>query len=504
MIFSYVVIMRQKRILVFIAIAALMATVCVDSANAQQSRQQRLRQHLYLLASDSLQGRLAGSVGGAKARQYILNQYQTIGLQPYGDSCLYPFRPRLSQVMPVGFDTGMISNIIMMIPGNDPVLKDEYIVLGAHYDHIGVKNGQVHNGADDNASGSTALIEIARELYAKRNELKRSIIIAAFDSEEQGLYGSKDMVRMMGDDIHKVKVMMSIDMVGWLSTNNALEIEGVATLAGADKTMRQIADEQGMTLKLKRFETSALTATDTEPFASIGQLPTLAVTTGLKSPYHKPEDDADLIDYEGLDRICSFLTELTLQWATDRAPLKASGKVAPKHREHLPMFEIGPAAGFGTASLRYPNSSLKGRLGLECHTGLDTRLNFGSFTLQGQALFNAAMMPNVDLSGTAADIFGHNSSETQTSLLIPVSAIWNATPEGDVYLGAGINYRRLLNHTATYNADLWGVHWTFGFRLGRTTIAYMMLYQGTSYLDPDAYGFRMKSMQRWITVSFLL
>ena len=495
--------MKHRKSILIITVSVLMATVCAGSANAQQSRQQRLRQHLYLLASDSLQGRLAGSVGGAKARQYILNQYQAIGLQPYGDSCLYPFRPRLS---PRGYDydTGMISNIIMMIPGNDPVLKDEYIVLGAHYDHIGVKNGQVHNGADDNASGSTALIEIARELYAKRNELKRSIIIAAFDSEEQGLYGSKDMVRMMGDDIHKVKVMMSIDMVGWLSANNALVIEGVATLDGADKTMRQIADEQGMTLKLKRFETSALTATDTEPFASIGQLPTLAVTTGLKSPYHKPEDDADLIDYEGLDRICSFLTELTLQWATDRAPLKASGKVAPKHRDHLPMFEIGPAAGFGTASLRYPNSSLKGRLGLECHAGLDARLNFGSFTLQGQALFNAAMMPNVDLSGTAADIFGQSSGETQTSLLIPVSAIWNATPEGDVYLGAGINYRRLLNHTATYNADLWGVHWTFGFRLGRTTIAYMMLYQGTSYLDPDAYGFRMTSMQRLITVSFLL
>ncbi len=168
------------------------------------------------------------------------------------------------------------------------------------------------------------------------------------------------------------------------------------------------------------------------------------------------------------------------------------------------MFEIGPAAGFGTASLRYPNSSLKGRLGLECHAGLDARFNRGSFTLQCQALFNAAMMPNVDLSGTAADIFGHNSGETQTSLLIPVSAIWNAIPEGDVYLGAGINYRRLLNHTATYNADLWGVHWTFGFRSGRTTIAYMMLYQGTSYLDPDAYGFRMTSLQRWITVSFLL
>ena len=285
--------MKQQHIIRKVLVAALLATVCMPVVNAQQTRQQRLRQHLYYLASDSLEGRLAGSVGGAKARQYILNQYKEIGLQPYSGNGIYPFRPsqQISSQM-LGKDS--LNNIIMIIPGSDPQLKNEYIVLGAHYDHVGIKGGKVYNGADDNASGSTALIEIARELYAHRSELKRSVIIAAFDGEEEGLFGSKEMVKMLGKDIDKVKVMLSIDMVGWLSANDALIIEGSSTLKGGKETLQQLGEEQGMRLKLKTFERSVMTATDTEPFAKQGQRPTLAVTTGLKSPYHKPEDDADL------------------------------------------------------------------------------------------------------------------------------------------------------------------------------------------------------------------
>ena len=272
--------MKQRDIFHKIIIAALLAFVCMPAANAQQSRQQRLRQHLYYLASDSLEGRMAGSEGGAKARQYILNQYKEIGLQPYSGNGLFPFKPSQS-IMSLMFGKDSLCNIVMIIPGTDPQLKDEYIVLGAHYDHVGVKGGKVYNGADDNASGSTALIEIARELYGHRNELKRSVIIAAFDGEEEGLHGSKELVKMLGNDINKVLVMMSIDMVGWLSTNDALVIEGTSTLKGGKEAMVKLADEQGMRLKLKGFERSVMTATDTEPFAKKGQRPTLAVTTGL-------------------------------------------------------------------------------------------------------------------------------------------------------------------------------------------------------------------------------
>ena len=487
----------------FTAITLVVALMAVNltSASAQQSRQQRLRQHLYYLASDSLQGRLAGSEGGAKARQYIFNQYKEIGLQPYSGNGLYPFRPGASmRAMMIGEDS--LCNIIMVIPGNDPQLKDEYIVLGAHYDHVGVKGDSIYNGADDNASGSTALIEIARELYAHRNEFKRSVVIAAFDGEEEGLFGSKEMVRMLNADIEKVKVMMSIDMVGWLSANDALVMEGSSTLTDGKEIMRKLAEEQGLRVKFKRFENSVLTATDTEPFAKMHR-PTLAVTTGLKSPYHKPGDDADLIDYEGMDRICSYISELTLRWATDKEKLEPSGKVAPKHEDRLPFFEIGPIAGLGTSSLRYPESALRGKTFFSGLVGVETLFNFGQFSLQAEALFNYAFMDKPNLDGTMFDVFDGRTQEIQTSLIVPVSLIWNAESSGEFYIGAGINYRRLLNYTDIYQNNLWGVHWTFGTRMGRLGFSYMMLYQLDSYFNDPAMP-DMTSLQRWFTVSYLL
>lgn len=491
----------MKHLFVTFSLVATLMAANLTSASAQQSRQQRLRQHLYYLASDSLQGRLAGSEGGAKARHYIFNQYKEIGLQPYSGNGLYPFRPETSmRAMMIGEDS--LCNIIMVIPGNDPQLKDEYIVLGAHYDHVGVKGDSIYNGADDNASGSTALIEIARELYAHRNEFKRSVVIAAFDGEEEGLFGSKEMVKMLNADIEKVKVMMSIDMVGWLSTNDALVMEGSSTLTDGKEIMRKLAEEQGLRVKFKRFENSVLTATDTEPFAKMHR-PTLAVTTGLKSPYHKPGDDADLIDYEGMDRICSYISELTLRWATDKEKLEPSGKVAPKHEDRRPFFEIGPMAGFGTSGLRYPGSALRGKNFFSANVGVDTRFNFGKFSLQAEAMFNIADMPKANLDGTVFDVFDGRSEEYQKSLIVPVSLVWNAIQTGEFYIGAGINYRRLLNYTDIYQNNLWGVHWTFGTRMGRLGFSYMMLYQLDSYFNDPAMP-DMTSLQRWFTVSYLL
>ena len=479
-----------------------MVLICAPAADAQQTRQQRLRQHLYTLASDSLEGRMAGSVGGAKARQYILNQYKEIGLQPYSGNGVYPFRPSQSMTsMMLGKDS--LSNIIMIIPGNDHELKNEYIVLGAHYDHVGVKGGKVHNGADDNASGSTALIEIARELYAHRSELKRSVIIAAFDGEEEGLFGSKEMVRMLGKEIDKVKVMLSIDMVGWLSANDALIIEGTSTLSGCKETLQKLGDEQGMQLRLKGFERSVMTATDTEPFAEQGQRPTLAITTGLKSPYHKPEDDADLIDYEGLDRICSFISELTLRWATGKEPLEESGKVAPKHSKTLRSFEIGPAIGLGSAGFRYPGSAFYGKSSIEGHAGIDCRLNYNLWTLQGEALFNAAVMPKPDFGGTLTEAFDDYSHETQFGLFVPVTLIYNFTTKGDFYCGAGANYRLLLNHTSEYHNNLWGVHCVIGFRIGQLGLSLKVLRQLTPYYI-DSTKPKTTSLQSWFTISYML
>ncbi|MFN5238087.1 MAG: M28 family peptidase, partial [Bacteroidota bacterium] len=154
-----------------------------------QSRPERLRTHLDFLAADSLDGRGLGTAGKQKAALYIAESFRNAGLAPFDDDYFQEFFIRISMANMTG------TNVIGVLEGSDPELKKEYIVLGAHYDHVGyeMKNGQrvVYNGADDNASGTAGLMELVRILSGRRAELKRSIIFIAFDGEESGLLGSK-------------------------------------------------------------------------------------------------------------------------------------------------------------------------------------------------------------------------------------------------------------------------------------------------------------------------
>jgi len=461
-------------------LAAAMLLGGIAPSQAQQSRLKRLQQHLYFLASDSLQGRLAGSEGGLKARQYIVGQYESIGLQPYRDSMLHTFTTPM-QANAIRMGDLPKQNIVALIPGSDPQLREEYIVLGAHYDHVGVKNGSVYNGADDNASGSTALIEIARELYARRGELKRSVIIAAFDAEEEGLYGSKALVKELTDngDIDKVKLMMSIDMVGWYQATGALTLEGSGTLSGADALMKRLAGETGLEVDLKGFEKSLFTATDTEPFA-VAQCPTLAVTTGLKSPYHKPEDDADLIDYQGLDLICQYLSQLTLCWANGSEPLESSGKVARKHRGERSLFEAGVGVGLGSARMGYPHSNLTGRSGFGGAVGFMGRWNMGEHVaLQADVLFNLYRLPHPDVDGTVLDVFEGGAVSTFSNVTIPLTLLFctGSREVNNGYIGLGVFYSPMFNADHKFQNDfLAGPQWRIGLRTYPFDISVVTMY----------------------------
>ena len=185
-------------------ILLLLALLVASTALMAQTQQQRLEKHLYYLASDSLQGRKAGSDDGRKAAAYIENEYRQMGLQPFGGTYRHYFLHSYSSIrgrsVPVSADSvdyyaaqdkTVYCNLVGIIEGSDPVLKNEYIVVGGHYDHLGVKDGEVYNGADDNASGTASVTEVARQLLARRGDLKRSVIICAFDAEELGLFGSQ-------------------------------------------------------------------------------------------------------------------------------------------------------------------------------------------------------------------------------------------------------------------------------------------------------------------------
>lgn len=441
---------------VFVTLVCIMA---LSMAVAQKTdRRTRLENHLYYLASDSLHGRMAGSEDGAKARAYILKQWNEIGIEPF-------FTQGFE--MPFSREGLDMANLVGIITGNDPVLKDEYILLGAHFDHIGFKNGEICNGADDNASGSTALIEIARMIKENQSQLKRSVIIAAFDGEEQGLWGSQELAGRMNSDsiINRVKCMMSIDMVGWYAKNGKLEVLGAGTMKDGRKILEENAG--GLNLKIEDFETAIMTATDTRSFAQRYHVPTLHVFTGLKSPYHKPADDADLIDYEGLDSITCFITRVTTRMASD-PEFAPSGKVAPIHSGINQPFELAISAGFTSSSMNFPDAKLTSGGSFGWSAGVTAQYNRKNRGYRIGAFYETAQTRFPDQN----DLFGSSLTYKMSALEVPLSFILqNQDPSFRVYFGLGGNARYTFTSSLEdldykTNKLQWGMHCLFGMKLG--------------------------------------
>lgn len=269
-----------------------------------------LNHHVCVLADDSLQGRGLGTIGRIKAQNYIVNEFEKAGVKKFGDSYLLPFRFRQN----IAWIDGQ--NIAGYIPGSDPILKDEYIVVGAHYDHLGYevkKNDTIYYiGADDNASGTAAVIELAKHFASLEEAPKRSIIFVLFDAEESGLHGSIDFANNPPVAQENIKLMFSLDMVGMLSSYKGLDLKGLGLL----KDSEAIAEKHATTLGIKLKDKSAVVEqqTDTAPFGKAG-IPSVHVFTGLESPYHKPEDKCDLLDYDGMALVVKFMQAALVDYA---------------------------------------------------------------------------------------------------------------------------------------------------------------------------------------------
>jgi hypothetical protein len=410
----------MKKNLLFIGL--LLSVIQVISA--QTTLKERLEKHVYTLADDSMKGRQAGSIYGQQAAEYIVNQWKEIGITPYKEDTYYqPFSSKYQ-------------NIIGILEGNDPLLKDEYIVVGAHYDHLGFKlkgnDTIVYNGADDNASGIATLIELSRALKEIQSSLHRSVILVAFDAEEIGLFGSQNFVKTAFIPLEKIKLMFSVDMVGWHKTSGKVEYEGSGTIYnGKDLLLNSALIPEGLHVKLKKFENSVFTATDTEAFAKKG-IPTLAVTTGLKSPYHKPEDDANLIDYEGLTLITEHLKNIVLTVSQD-SDYKPSGKLAAKHRTTQKKVIFGLSANIGTNKHHYTKGALEGKDTNSYGIGLLSQFNFGIYAIRPEVHYDRirAQYPEGKIA--------------TNNITVPLNFVLQTPPSGpigaDVFLGGYYSHR---------------------------------------------------------------
>ena len=371
--------MRKK-----LSFLVLSVFIGLNTFGQSDIKSETLKNHVYFLASDSLEGRGLATESGQIAANYIAKYFEQSGLEPVGDSFFHPFYARVSQSMLQG------RNVVGMIEGSDPVLKNEYIVLGAHYDHISYKfvNGEkvVYNGADDNASGSAAIMEIGRALVKQKGKLKRSVILVAFDGEESGLIGSGKFVKQNTVPVDQIKAMMSIDMIGRYAESGSLIMGAMEDIKGGAKRLMPHADEHDV--KIKRTGGATSNRTDTKPFGDAG-VPAIYVSSGIVGPYHKPEDDRETLDYEGMEKITNMLADLTLDLASGESLEPASHEVAAIKTKGTPFFRYGVKLNTGGSANIYPNEFYKAKSGFSSEAGLITQFRITkNFTLQPEVLYS--------------------------------------------------------------------------------------------------------------------
>lgn len=246
-----------------------------------------LLQHVKILSSDLYEGRRTGTEGADRAKKYIINQFHKLGVLPVNKTYQQPFKFTNKDKRYQGV------NILGLIKGTDN--SDNYIVISAHYDHEGLKNGEIYNGADDNASGISALFEFA-EFY-KKTPPKHSIILAAFDGEELGLKGSKYFVDSSVIALKKIKVNINLDMIS-RSDKNELFVVGTSH----NKSLKQIvsnfkkADEINLLMGHDGYDDMEnwTYSSDHANFYKKG-IPFLYFGVEDHKDYHEPTDDYENI-----------------------------------------------------------------------------------------------------------------------------------------------------------------------------------------------------------------
>ena len=212
-------------------------------------------------------------------------------------------------------------NVAALLPGSDPTLADEVLIIGAHYDHLGLGGeasldpdafGVVHNGADDNASGTSGLIEIARLLSQSDRRTARSVLFLAFTAEEKGLWGSSHYVRNPLLPIAQTVAMLNLDMIGRLE-GRTLVVEGVGT--AEEWTDVLLAANQSTAQPLSIAVTpDGFGPSDHSSFYGEG-LPVLHFFSNTHVDYHRPSDDWDKVDIEGLSQIVDLVSEVAFDVA---------------------------------------------------------------------------------------------------------------------------------------------------------------------------------------------
>jgi hypothetical protein len=276
------------------------------------------------LADDVLKGRLAGSDGERCAGDFIAREFARIGLAPGGDNGTYFQSLDLASVLNPHAPGGTGRNVVATLEGADAELKREWVVVGAHYDHLGEGGGPsslapgeraIHNGADDNASGIGAMLWAAERLAAGPRPA-RSVAFVAFTGEESGLLGSAHFVKHPTSGADPIIGMINLDMVGRLNGGTLL-VFGVGTAVEWNALLEPAAARAGVAIATK---TDGYGPSDHTSFY-LKDVPVLHFFTNTHGDYHKPSDDWDRIDVKGLTAVAAIVADVAAAAANSRPRL---------------------------------------------------------------------------------------------------------------------------------------------------------------------------------------
>lgn len=256
------------------------------------------------LASDSLEGRAPATQGEKLAANYIIHYFEHVNLSTKKQKFFFSFDNK----------TDTASNIIALLDNQ----KDSTILLSAHYDHLGwgnkksreiLKKHQIHNGADDNASGVAIMLELAKWLASQKDSLQYNYVFVAYSAHELGLFGSKYFSESKEFQKLKLKMALNFDMVGRLNKiNPILKIGGTMR----DTTYNLFIHQYENANLHFRLVDEQLLQSDAK-FLYEKNIPTFTFTTGIHDDYHRASDDSNKINYKGLEITFSFLKELLIQ-----------------------------------------------------------------------------------------------------------------------------------------------------------------------------------------------
>ena len=277
------------------------------------------------LASDQMRGRATPSPELEIAAAYLVNQYKLWGYQPGGeDSTFYQWFPVTSRRRdaPAAGEAPRAPNVVAILPGSDPVLRDEYVVLSAHLDHVGVgrpvDGDSIYNGADDDASGTTGLLEVAEALARLPERPKRSIVFLHVSGEEKGLLGSAWFADHPTLPLDKVVANVNVDMIGRNAADSVVLVGMRYTSLGA--TAQRVAaahPELGLAVSDDPWPQERFFFRSDHFHFARKEVPAIFFFSGVHEDYHRPSDEVETIDTDKAARIARMVFYLTLAVADD-------------------------------------------------------------------------------------------------------------------------------------------------------------------------------------------